>query len=174
MNCVPPVIPPPAGWPASTFGRRGLTLRPPPTLLPGCAQVVESTATRAELVEALEEVAEGRMPRDRVALRELADELSNWPGLNEMAAKLQAQGEVEGGGGEGETLRKLDADVADRPAVAPPIMGSKYQEAEGDVEKSPLNSLKDFFGLSTLYILSAIPIFIGVTAVAVLFANSLR
>ena len=45
---------------------------------------------------------------------------------------------------------------------------------KGDVEKSPLNSLKDFFGLSTLYILSAIPIFIGVTAVAVLFANSLR
>ena len=82
--------------------------------------------------------------------------------------------EIPSKSGEGETLRKLDADVADRPAVAPPIMGSKYQEAEGDVEKSPLNSLKDFFGLSTLYILSAIPIFIGVTAVAVLFANSLR
>ena len=53
-------------------------------------------------------------------------------------------------------------------------MGSKYQESQGDLQKSPLNSLKDFFGISTLYILSAIPVFIGVTAVAVLFANSLR
>ena len=136
------------------------------------AQVVESTATRAELVEALEEVAEGRMPRDRVALRELADELSNWPGFSEMAAKLSES--TSGGQAEGETLRKLDAEVAERPAVAPPIMGSKYQEAEGDLEKSPINSLKEFFGISTLYILSAIPVFIAVTAIAVLFANSLR
>ena len=136
--------------------------------------MAESTATRAELVEALEEVAEGRMPRDRVALRELANELSNWPGLSEMDAKQQAQGEGQERGGEGETLRALDSDVADRPAVAPPIMGSKYQESQGDLQKSPLNSLKDFFGISTLYILSAIPVFIGVTAVAVLFANSLR
>lgn len=136
------------------------------------AQATESTATRAELVEALEEVAEGRLPRDRVALRELADELSNWPGLSEMAAKMSVS--ASGGQAEGETLRKLDAEVAERPAVAPPIMGSKYQEAEGDVEKSPINSLKDFFGISTLYILSAIPVFIAVTAIAVLFANSLR
>ena len=114
------------------------------------------------------------MPRDRVALRELANELSNWPGLSEMDAKQQAQGEGQERGGEGETLRALDSDVADRPAVAPPIMGSKYQESQGDLQKSPLNSLKDFFGISTLYILSAIPVFIGVTAVAVLFANSLR
>ena len=35
---------------------------------------------------------------------------------------------------QGETLRTLDAEVAERPAVAPPIMGSKYQEAEGDLE----------------------------------------
>ncbi|OMO77720.1 hypothetical protein COLO4_25027 [Corchorus olitorius] len=37
--------------------------------------------TRDDLVEALEQVNEGKIPKDRVALRMLAEEMSNWPNL---------------------------------------------------------------------------------------------
>lgn len=39
----------------------------------------ESGVSRDELAAALQEVAEGRIPKDRLALRELAREMIEWP-----------------------------------------------------------------------------------------------
>ena len=39
----------------------------------------DSGVSRDELAAALTEVAEGRVPRDRIALRELCREMSEWP-----------------------------------------------------------------------------------------------
>jgi len=42
-----------------------------------------SGVSRDEMADALVEVAEGRIPQDRIALRELYKEISNWPFLEE-------------------------------------------------------------------------------------------
>ncbi len=39
----------------------------------------DSGVSRDELAAALTEVAEGRIPKDRIALRELAREMAEWP-----------------------------------------------------------------------------------------------
>jgi hypothetical protein len=39
----------------------------------------ESGVSRDEMAAALQEVAEGRIPKDRLALRELAREMIEWP-----------------------------------------------------------------------------------------------
>lgn len=41
-----------------------------------------SGVSRDEMADALEDVAEGRVPQDRIALRELHKEMLNWPFLN--------------------------------------------------------------------------------------------
>ena len=40
-----------------------------------------SGVSRDEMAAALQEVAEGRIPADRIALRELHREMTNWPFL---------------------------------------------------------------------------------------------
>uniref|UniRef100_A0A7C9D2F3 Uncharacterized protein n=1 Tax=Opuntia streptacantha TaxID=393608 RepID=A0A7C9D2F3_OPUST len=48
--------------------------------------------TREDLVEALEEVNEGKIPRNRVALRMLAEEMMGWPNLEAEAPKTKPKG----------------------------------------------------------------------------------
>lgn len=48
--------------------------------------------TRDDLVAALEEVNEGRVPGNRVALRMLAEELASWPNLEVEVAKTKPKG----------------------------------------------------------------------------------
>lgn len=48
--------------------------------------------SREDLVEALEEVNEGKIPRNRVALRMLAEEMIRWPNLEAEAPKTKSKG----------------------------------------------------------------------------------
>ncbi len=45
-----------------------------------------SGVSRDEMASALQDVAEGRIPRDRIALRELHKEIAQWPFLEELSA----------------------------------------------------------------------------------------
>lgn len=49
--------------------------------------------TRAEMAAALVDVIEGRIPNDRIALKVLWEEMSNWPGLDiDRSSKNQKPG----------------------------------------------------------------------------------
>jgi hypothetical protein len=54
----------------------------PPQFHVTCAQD-SSGISRDEMAGALMEVSEGRIPADRIALRELWKEISQWPALDE-------------------------------------------------------------------------------------------
>ena len=45
------------------------------------------------------EVSEGRIPSDRIALRELCRELTAWPALDEPTSEWRREGAGRGGGG---------------------------------------------------------------------------
>ena len=58
-----------------------------------CIVQDKSGASRDEVAAALVEVAEGRVPKDRVALRELHREMMEWPFLD-AEEELQPEGAV--------------------------------------------------------------------------------
>ena len=100
--------------------------------------------SRDEMADALTEVSEGRVPQDRIALRELRNEMVNWPFL-----------ELEGGEPSG--VEKLApattpaeddarADWRQKGEVRPPV-GRGPDEKEGNV-------LTDMLGYGTLYVCS--------------------
>lgn len=67
-----------------------LTVRcpaPPPARLQDSSGV-----SRDEMATALMEVSEGKVPTDRIALRELARELTAWPALDEPASEPRHRG----------------------------------------------------------------------------------
>ncbi len=110
-----------------------------------------SGASRDELAAALMEVVEGRVPGDRIALRELAREMTAWPMLDE-PAPATAAGAVPGGDGA-------------RPAV-----GRDPNEAP----QSVLDMLPDWVGYGGLYLVSGLPVVIVAAVVAILWSNSLH
>jgi hypothetical protein len=97
------------------------------------------------------EVVEGRVPGDRIALRELAREMTAWPMLDE-PAPATAAGAVPGGDGA-------------RPAV-----GRDPNEAP----QSVLDMLPDWVGYGGLYLVSGLPVVIVAAVVAILWSNSLH
>jgi hypothetical protein len=96
-------------------------------------------------------VVEGRVPGDRIALRELAREMTAWPMLDE-PAPATAAGAVPGGDGA-------------RPAV-----GRDPNEAP----QSVLDMLPDWVGYGGLYLVSGLPVVIVAAVVAILWSNSLH
>lgn len=125
-----------------------------------------SLVARDELAAALGEIAEGRVPKDRIALRELYKEMSGWPFLEGMAAK-------------GPSIADLD------PSLPPVANNSNSQQRDGrirppmgrdpnDKPQGLADMLPDWMGYGALYLVSIIPVLITVTVVAVLFFNSLR
>ena len=91
---------PPTAYPANSRRRHvGLLTvscqiwSPPPRLQDGAG------VSRDEIAAALLEVTAGRIPLDRLALRELWREIKEWPYLNaveELQAEQQAQADYEG------------------------------------------------------------------------------
>ena len=119
--------------------------------------------SRDEMADALTEVSEGRVPQDRIALRELRNEMINWPFLEE--------------GSEPNGVEKLApattpaeddarADWRQKGEVRPPV-GRGPDEKEGNV-------LTDLVGYGTLYGISVAPAIIAGTVVLVLFLSSLK
>eukprot|EP00898_Chlorokybus_atmophyticus_P004823 jgi/Chlat1/5341/Chrsp35S05276 len=147
----------------------------------------ESGVSRDELAAALMEVKEGKTPQDRAALRLLADELLNWPGLDQEAP---ADEEVQSPYAEVTSTGLSVAERSRRANEAKEMQQRKRdRERAGDAnydpdldvdndeeEKEPglEAKLPPWLGYGFLYIVSAIPVIIGVTVVVVLFVNSLQ
>ncbi|GMH36091.1 hypothetical protein BSKO_03959 [Bryopsis sp. KO-2023] len=119
----------------------------------------DSGASREEIAAALVEVNEGRIPKDRIALKVLREELVNWPSLEvkpKQAAEKPSNGYNQEAGWRGDQAR-------------PPIGRDKDEKPQ-----SLEDMLPEWMGYSFLYIVSAIPLFIGLFVVFTLFVNSLQ
>ncbi|GBF99317.1 hypothetical protein Rsub_12098 [Raphidocelis subcapitata] len=140
--------------------------------------------SRDEMASALEEVASGRIPRDRLALKCLYEDMAAWPYLTgadtaTAAAAAAATAAAGGGGGVASAAATAAAggDYASlangvEPIAKPYILGKEARA--GDRPQTLADLLPDWVGYSALYGLSTIPVMLAVGAVLVLFYNSLR
>ena len=118
---------------------------------------------------ALDQIGQGNIPNDRLALRELARELNSWPIVRKGLKK--AAGELDPERAEPRKAASVsDLAEEDLAPIAPqPTMGRGDEAPQGLADLLP-----DWAGYSVLYLISAIPVFIAVGAITVLFINSLR
>lgn len=122
----------------------------------------DSGVSRDELAAALTEVAEGRIPKDRLALRELAREMANWPyadlSTDSRLTQVKEESQVELGDGainEGRRKKLIGRDKNEKPQGIQDL-------------------LPDWVGYGALYAVSSAPIIIGVVVVLVLFFSSVK
>ncbi|KAF5839315.1 hypothetical protein DUNSADRAFT_1092 [Dunaliella salina] len=125
--------------------------------------------SRDEMAAALMDVAEGRLPKDRIALKCLHEEVINWPFLdaNNPSDRIGQEGAAE------PTKADYQALNNDSDTIAKPYILGKEARA-GDKPKGIADLLPDWVGYGTLYGLSAVPVFIAVGTILILFYNSLK
>jgi len=131
--------------------------------------------SRDEMAAALEEVASGKIPRDRLALKCLYDDMAAWPYLTDLdtaaaAANIAAATAADAVAGK-DPYVQLNSE-ADQPVAKPYILGNEARK--GDKPQSLEDLLPDWVGYGALYGLSSIPVLLVVGATLVLFYSSLR
>lgn len=122
--------------------------------------------TRDDLVDALEEVNEGKVPQDRVALRLLAEEMNAWPNLEVEATKTKPS----------KSLYAKATDTGVNPEVAAKRLNVDWDSAAeiNDTEVSDETEVPAAVGYGALYLVTAFPVIIGISVVLILFYNSLQ
>ncbi|GLJ39255.1 hypothetical protein SUGI_0800860 [Cryptomeria japonica] len=124
--------------------------------------------TREDMATTLMDVCEGRIPKDRVVLRELAKEMLNWPDL---------EAEVDKKTNPMASPYARVTDIGVDPALAAQRAKVDWDAATEIIpedEKDVAQSVPPAVGFSILYLISAIPVIIGVSVVLILFLNSLQ
>ncbi|GAB4840833.1 Ycf3-interacting protein 1, chloroplastic [Ancistrocladus abbreviatus] len=123
--------------------------------------------TREDLVDALEDVNEGRIPENRVALRMLAEEMINWPNLEDEAPRKRPKSRSP-------YAKATDTGVD--PQVAAKRLNVDWDSAAEIEEPGVADDMEvpPAVGYGALYLVSAFPIIIGVSVVLILFYNSLQ
>ncbi|GMJ12587.1 hypothetical protein HRI_004927900 [Hibiscus trionum] len=122
--------------------------------------------TRDDLVEALEQVNDGKIPTNRVALRMLAEEMTNWPNIEVEAPKKKR----------GKSLYARETDTGIDPKEAAKRLNIDWDSAAEieDVETSDETEVPPAVGYGALYLVTAFPVIIGISVVLILFYNSLQ
>ncbi|XP_052182884.1 ycf3-interacting protein 1, chloroplastic [Diospyros lotus] len=123
--------------------------------------------TREDLVAALEEVNEGKIPKDRVALRMLAEEMMQWPNLEVEVPKTSRR----------KSLYAKATDTGVDPEVAAKRLKVDWDSAadiDEDVDGSDDADVPPALGYGALYLVTAFPVIIGISVVLILFYNSLQ
>ncbi|XP_058095963.1 ycf3-interacting protein 1, chloroplastic [Magnolia sinica] len=125
-----------------------------------------SDVTRDDLVAALEDVNEGRIPENRVALQMLAEEMINWPNLEVAATKSKPS----------KSLYAKATDTGVKPEVAARRLNIDWDSAAEieDSDESDEVDLPPAVGYGALYLVTALPGIIGISVVLILFYNSLQ
>ncbi|KAG1368356.1 Ycf3-interacting protein 1, chloroplastic [Cocos nucifera] len=124
--------------------------------------------TREDLVAAMEDVNEGRIPENRVALRLLAKEMMEWPDLEVETPKKKR------------SLSKSPYAKATDTGVDPEVAAKRLNidwDSAADVEPGDENDeieVPPAVGYSALYLVTALPLLIGLSVVLILFYNSLQ
>lgn len=123
--------------------------------------------TRDDLVTALEEVNEGKVPGNRIALRMLAEEMTSWPNLEAEASKKTSKN------------RSLYAKATDT-GIDPEVAAKKLKvdwDSAAEIQVEEVTDETDVppaLGYGALYLVTAFPVIIGVSVVLILFYNSLQ
>ena len=119
----------------------------------------ESGVSADEKVETLEMIERGEAPTDARAVATVLEEFRNWPGLD---TELE-QSNVDAGPSRYEEIAMRSAGIK---TANPRRIAAKEEEEE---EKEGT-----IFGFLPLYLVSAVPIFITIFAVGIMFVNSLQ
>ncbi|PSS04960.1 Ycf3-interacting protein [Actinidia chinensis var. chinensis] len=122
--------------------------------------------TREDLAATLEEVHEGKVPKNRVALRMLAEELAQWPNLEVEVPKKKR----------GKSLYAKATDTGINPEVAAKRLNIDW-DAAANIEDSDVTDdaeVPSAVGYGALYLVTAFPVIIGISVVLILFYNSLQ
>ncbi|KAG2689405.1 hypothetical protein I3760_09G137600 [Carya illinoinensis] len=122
--------------------------------------------TRDDLVTALEEVNEGKIPKDRVALKMLAEEMAQWPNLEVEATKTKRR----------KSLYAKATDTGIDPKEAAKRLNLDWDSA-AEIEESDAKDETEVppaVGYGALYLVTAFPVIIGISVVLILFFNSLQ
>lgn len=125
------------------------------------------TPSRDDLAEALEQVNEGKIPKDRATLRMLYEEMIRWPNLEVEVSKKQR----------GKSLYAKSTDTGIDPKEAAKRLNVEWdsaaaiEEADIDDEQGVVTKVA---GYGALYFVSALPVIIGISVVLILFYNSLQ
>lgn len=118
----------------------------------------ESGVSADEKVATLEMIERGETPTDALAVETVLEEFRNWPGLD----STPAQERMDDGPSRYE-------EIAMRSAGIKTANPRRQRAAEADEEKEGT-----IFGFLPLYLVSAVPIFITIFAVGIMFVNSLQ
>jgi hypothetical protein len=128
---------------------------------------VESGVSRDDLVAALAEVQAGRVPPDRLALEQVVTELLAWPYLEDDDALRAASAEPSPYA----AVTNTGLSEAARRAQA---LRARGAEEEATPEKDLSDYLPNWVGYSAVYLVSAIPVFITIAVLLLLFVTSLK
>ncbi|XP_026454039.1 ycf3-interacting protein 1, chloroplastic-like isoform X1 [Papaver somniferum] len=124
------------------------------------------TPTRDDLAEALDEVNEGRVPENRVALQMLATEMLDWPNVEVQSINKKPS----------KSLYAKATNTGVDPKVAAKRLKIDWDTAAeiDDDEDSDQVDVPAAVGFGALYLVTALPVIIGVSVVLILFFNSLQ
>lgn len=136
--------------------------------------------SRDDVAAALAAVAAGRVPRDRLALRELHREMGEWPFLKDGGGTSGK----EGAGMSGSSLARRARYEETTAAKGEGNSASGWRQGQArprllgrDPSEEPQNladRLPEWMGYGALYAISAIPVIIAGSVIAILFFNSLK
>ncbi|XP_022146693.1 ycf3-interacting protein 1, chloroplastic [Momordica charantia] len=128
----------------------------------------DDAPTRDDLAATLEEVNEGKFPKNRVALRMLAEEMINWPNLEVEAPTKKER--------RSKSLYAKATDTGVDPLVAAKRLNIDWDSAaeieDADLSEDP--EVPAAVGYGALYMVTAFPVIIGISVVLILFYNSLQ
>ncbi|VVB07942.1 unnamed protein product [Arabis nemorensis] len=123
--------------------------------------------SREDLAEALELVNEGKIPKDRLTLQMLYEEMIRWPNLEVEVSKKQR----------GKSLYAKSTDTGIDPKEAAKRLKVDWDSAaaieEADVDDDT-GVVPKAMGYGALYLVSSFPVIIGISVVLILFYNSLQ
>lgn len=124
--------------------------------------------TREELADVLEEVNEGKIPKNRLALKLLAAEMNQWPNLEVQITPAKKK--------PGKSLYARVTDTGIDLQEAAKRLKIDWDTAaeidDGDLKDE--NEVPSVLGYGALYLVTAFPVIIGVSVVLILFYNSLQ
>lgn len=131
----------------------------------------ERGVSRDEMAEALVEIGEGRVPNDRIALKCLHEEMTQWPFLEVAADSAAASKEAEAPAAKPSASDYASLMGGDT-VVKPYVMGDDLRK--GEKPQSMTDMLPAWMGYGVLYGVSAIPVLLVIGTVLILFYNSLK
>ena len=121
----------------------------------------ESGVSADEKVEALEMIDAGEMPTDLLIVETLLEDFRGWPGLEGDASAAARRG------GPSRYAEIANQAAGIRGNVEGQRRAVQEEEEEEEMDGNP-------FGFLMLYGISAVPIFITIAALSIMFVNSLQ